>query len=128
MTIEEAARRRDFAVNAISWDPLTGAILRSVATVARDLDRQEFSRRSLPTTFGDDSLRVLRAVQFAARFELTARRRDEGAVPIDPPRRPAARADLGRDRRSCCSGPSARHIGFALRRWSWAWSISSFQS
>jgi tRNA nucleotidyltransferase (CCA-adding enzyme) len=24
MTIEEAARRRDFTVNAISWDPLTG--------------------------------------------------------------------------------------------------------
>src|SRR3954454_20676535 len=27
MTIEDAARRRDFTVNAISWDPLTGDYL-----------------------------------------------------------------------------------------------------
>src|SRR5438552_3540485 len=27
MSVEEAARRRDFTINAIAWDPLTGAYL-----------------------------------------------------------------------------------------------------
>lgn len=67
LTIAEAARRRDFTINAISWDPLDdryedpfGGIpdLRSALLRAVDL-----------RTFGEDSLRVLRAVQFAARFE-----------------------------------------------------------
>jgi tRNA nucleotidyltransferase (CCA-adding enzyme) len=67
MSFEEAARRRDFTVNAISWDPLSGEYVdpfdgRSdlAARVLRAVDER---------TFGDDSLRVLRAVQFAARFE-----------------------------------------------------------
>jgi tRNA nucleotidyltransferase (CCA-adding enzyme) len=67
MTVEEAARRRDFTVNAIAWDPLTDEYLdpfggrRDIAGgVLRMVD---------PQTFADDSLRVLRAVQFAARLE-----------------------------------------------------------
>jgi tRNA nucleotidyltransferase (CCA-adding enzyme) len=67
MSIEEAARRRDFTINAIALDPLTGAYLDPwngradlEAGVLRAVD---------PATFADDSLRVLRAVQFAARFE-----------------------------------------------------------
>jgi len=67
MSIEEAARRRDFTVNAIAWDPLTD-------TYEDPFDgRGDLGRGLLravdPTTFGDDSLRVLRAVQFAARFD-----------------------------------------------------------
>ena len=69
MSIAEAARRRDFTVNAISWDPLT-------AEYFDPFDgRSDLARRLLrvvdPQTFGDDSLRVLRAVQFAARFYFT---------------------------------------------------------
>ena len=69
MSVEEAARRRDFTVNAIAWDPLTG-------TFEDPFDGQaDTARRVLrcvdPVTFGDDSLRVLRAIQFAARFEFT---------------------------------------------------------
>jgi len=84
MSIEEAARRRDFTVNAISWDPLTG-------TYEDPFDGQaDVARRLLhhvdPTTFGEDSLRVLRAVQFAARFEFTLH--DDtaalcGRIPLD---------------------------------------------
>ena len=64
---EEAARRRDFTINAIAWDPLTD-------TYVDPFDgRGDIERRRLaavdPQTFGDDSLRVLRALQFAARFE-----------------------------------------------------------
>jgi tRNA nucleotidyltransferase (CCA-adding enzyme) len=67
MTVEEAARRRDFTINAISWDPLTGEYLDPFH------GRADIGRRLLrlvdPATFADDSLRVLRAIQFAARFD-----------------------------------------------------------
>jgi tRNA nucleotidyltransferase (CCA-adding enzyme) len=66
MSIEEAARRRDFTINSMALDPLTGeffdpfdgmddlflGILR-----ATDVER-----------FGDDPLRALRAAKFSARF------------------------------------------------------------
>ncbi len=67
MTVEEAARRRDFTINAIAWDPLTDTCEDPFDGRA-DLDRRVLRAVDL-TTFGDDSLRVLRAVQFAARFE-----------------------------------------------------------
>ncbi len=69
MPFAEAARRRDFTINAIAWDPLTDEYLDPYD------GRADLARRLLrvvdPLTFGDDSLRVLRALQFAARFELT---------------------------------------------------------
>jgi tRNA nucleotidyltransferase (CCA-adding enzyme) len=69
MTIEEAARRRDFTVNAISQDPLSGEYFDPFGG-RRDLDRR-ILRLVDPVTFADDSLRVLRAVQFAARLDFT---------------------------------------------------------
>jgi tRNA nucleotidyltransferase (CCA-adding enzyme) len=69
MTIAEAARRRDFTVNAISWDPLTGEYIDPFDGRGDLLDRRTL-RAVDRATFGDDSLRVLRGVQFAARFEL----------------------------------------------------------
>jgi tRNA nucleotidyltransferase (CCA-adding enzyme) len=69
MPFEEAARRRDFTINAIGWDPLTGEYLDPFRG-RNDLE-QRILRVVDPLTFGDDSLRVLRALQFAARFELT---------------------------------------------------------
>ena len=69
MSIREAARRRDFTINAISWDPLTDTY-EDPFEGRRDLDRKVL-RVVDETTFADDSLRVLRALQFAARFELT---------------------------------------------------------
>lgn len=65
----EAARRRDFTINAIAWDPLSDAY-EDPFDGRGDLARRVL--RAVDTaTFGDDSLRVLRAVQFAARFDLT---------------------------------------------------------
>jgi tRNA nucleotidyltransferase (CCA-adding enzyme) len=69
MTVAEAARRRDFTINAIAFDPLTGEFL-DPFDGRRDLDTRTL-RAVDPRTFGDDSLRVLRAVQFAARFDGT---------------------------------------------------------
>ena len=66
MSIADAARRRDFTVNAIAYDPLTGAFEDPFHGRA-DIERRRLKAVDL-TTFGDDSLRVLRAVQFAARF------------------------------------------------------------
>ena len=67
MSIEEAARRRDFTINAIAWDPLTEEYFDPFD------GRGDIERRLIrvvdPKTFPDDSLRVLRAIQFAARFE-----------------------------------------------------------
>ena len=69
LSVEEAARRRDFTINAISRDPLTGEIVDPFE------GRRDLADRRLRVvdrrTFGDDSLRVLRALQFVARFDLT---------------------------------------------------------
>jgi tRNA nucleotidyltransferase (CCA-adding enzyme) len=70
MSPAEAARRRDFTINAISWDPLTDDYVDPVGGRA-DLDRR-LLRVVDPDRFADDSLRVLRALQLAARFELEA--------------------------------------------------------
>lgn len=68
LSVEEAARRRDFTVNAIAWDPLTGEYLDPHGGRA---DLQTSRLRAVdPHTFGDDSLRVLRALQLSARFAL----------------------------------------------------------
>jgi len=69
MPPEEAARRRDFTVNAIAWDPLTDTYLDPFHG-RRDLLERRVLRAVDPGTFGDDSLRVLRGIQFAARFDL----------------------------------------------------------
>jgi tRNA nucleotidyltransferase (CCA-adding enzyme) len=84
LSVEEAARRRDFTVNAISWDPITGEYLDPVGG-RRDLSDGRL-RVVDPATFPDDSLRVLRAVQFAARFELTLDRATADlcrSIPLD---------------------------------------------
>lgn len=68
MDFTEAARRRDFTINAIAFDPLTGEHVDPFEG-RRDLERRVL-RAVDARTFADDSLRVLRGVQFAARFEL----------------------------------------------------------
>jgi tRNA nucleotidyltransferase (CCA-adding enzyme) len=66
MSVEDAARRRDFTVNAILEDPLDGELLDPFGGRA-DLGAK-LLRAVSPETFVEDSLRVLRAAQFAARF------------------------------------------------------------
>ncbi len=64
----DAARRRDFTVNAIMVDPLTNEVIDPYGGVA-DLE-QRVLRVVDHDLFGDDPLRVLRGLQFAARFNL----------------------------------------------------------
>jgi len=67
MTFAEAASRRDFTINAILQDPFTTEIIDPFHGQA-DIERGILRAVSLDT-FAEDSLRVLRAAQFAARFE-----------------------------------------------------------
>ena len=80
LPLEEAARRRDFTVNAIAWDPLRKEYLDPHG--GRDDLRRKRLRMVDPATFGDDSLRALRAVQLAARLEFE----------VDEPTRAVCRA------------------------------------
>jgi tRNA nucleotidyltransferase (CCA-adding enzyme) len=70
LDIESATRRRDFTVNALLFDPLTGALLDPFGG-RRDLEDRVL-RAVDAGSFGEDPLRALRAVQMAARFELAA--------------------------------------------------------
>ena len=62
----EAARRRDFTINALMEDVLTGELVDHFGG-RRDLD-EGVIRHIDPATFIEDPLRVLRGAQFAARF------------------------------------------------------------
>ena len=84
MSFVDAARRRDFTINAIGWDPLTGRF-EDPFDGRGDLERR-ILRVVDADTFGDDSLRVLRAIQFAARFEFALDDETQSlcrAIPLD---------------------------------------------
>lgn len=67
MSFAEAARRRDLTINAILKDILTGEIVDIYG--GREDIKNKILRLVSRETFAEDSLRVLRAAQFAARFE-----------------------------------------------------------
>ena len=67
--VEAAARRRDFTINALMQDVLTGEIVDCFGG-QEDL-KNGIIRHIDPESFVEDPLRVLRAAQFAARFEFT---------------------------------------------------------
>ena len=68
MTPKDAAERRDFTLNAIMWDPFTGEVVDPWGGVA---DLKANRLRHVSDKFAEDPLRVLRAMQFAARFEFS---------------------------------------------------------
>lgn len=65
MSVPEAAARRDFTVNAIYFDPLKDEILDPFGGRG-DLEKKTLRHTS--PAFSEDPLRVLRAMQFSARF------------------------------------------------------------
>ena len=67
--VEAACRRRDFTINAMLQDVLTGEIVDPYGG-RQDLERGVI-RHVDDDSFGEDPLRVLRAAQFASRFEFT---------------------------------------------------------
>ena len=115
MSLAEAARRRDFTINAIAWDPLTDEYLDPFDGRARSR-RAGCCASSIRATFGDDSLRVLRALQFAARFELTLDDDTRAHLPGHCRSTICRPSASGASSRSCCCRRERPSIGFALAR------------
>jgi tRNA nucleotidyltransferase (CCA-adding enzyme) len=69
ITPEQAALRRDFTINALLCDPRTGQLL---DFVGGEEDLRNRLLRHTSEAFVEDPLRVLRGMQFAARFDLRA--------------------------------------------------------
>lgn len=69
MSVAEASLRRDFTINSIYKDPLTGEILDPNGG-QKDIEHKTL--RHVSNKFSEDPLRVLRGAQFVARFDLTA--------------------------------------------------------
>lgn len=65
----EAAARRDFTINAIAWDPRTREAHDFHGGIA---DLRARTLRHTSPAFSEDPLRVLRGMQFVARFGLRA--------------------------------------------------------
>jgi len=68
ITPREAASRRDFTINAMSFDPLTGEVW---DFFGGQVDLNNRVLRATSDAFSEDPLRVLRGMQFACRFDLT---------------------------------------------------------
>ena len=68
ITLEEEQLRRDFWMNAIAKDIETGELVDIEGKGQLDIKNKQISVIN-PKAFEDDPLRMLRAVQFAARFE-----------------------------------------------------------
>ncbi len=68
MEPREAARRRDFTVNAMLFDPLDGTLIDPWNGQA---DLQRGVLRHVSEAFSEDPLRVLRAARFVARYRWT---------------------------------------------------------
>ncbi len=69
LTFDQAALRRDFTFNAMGYDPMRGELIDPCG------GRHDLQNRLLRHTsekFTEDPLRVLRGMQFCARFELKA--------------------------------------------------------
>ena len=69
ITPQEAASRRDFTINALMFDPRCGEVL---DFFGGQTDLRERVLRHTSGAFVEDPLRVLRGMQFASRFSLSA--------------------------------------------------------
>lgn len=98
---EEDAQRRDFTINGLFLDPFSGEVVDYVGGRS-DLEARVLRAIGNPDKrFGEDYLRLLRAVRFAARFELT----------LDPPTAAAIVRHA-----ACLRRISPERVGEELRR------------
>jgi len=67
ITPKVAASRRDFTMNSLMWNPVTGEMLDFYGGV-HDIERKKLVATS--PAFTEDNLRLWRAVQFACRFDM----------------------------------------------------------
>lgn len=69
-TAEEDAQRRDFTINGLFLDPVAGRVIDYVGGQADIAARRLRAIGEAEDRFEEDHLRLLRAVRFAARFDL----------------------------------------------------------
>ena len=94
---EADARRRDFTVNGLFYDPLTGRIHDWVGG-AQDLRAKIIRTIGAPAErFGEDHLRMLRAVRFAARLNFVLAPETFAAIQALAPKIKAISAERIRD-------------------------------
>lgn len=67
LTFQEAAERRDYTINALGYGLQTGELLDPTGGLG---DLRNKTLRHVGPAFDEDPLRVLRGMQFAARFEM----------------------------------------------------------
>ena len=139
-SLAEDLARRDFTVNAMAWLPDEGAggSGRLVDPFGGAADLEEGLLRAVgdpDARFGEDALRLLRAVRLATRFDLRDRPGDRGGDPrpragggrplrgagprradADPGRRRAAVARLRADGAARAAGRAAPRAGRPARR------------
>src|SRR5262249_31982705 len=80
-SLTEDLRRRDFTMNAIAYDPLTGELadpFEGRADLERGLIR---TVGAAAERFGEDGLRAMRAVRFAAQLGYALDPQTEAAIP-----------------------------------------------
>ncbi|MGL6074219.1 MAG: CCA tRNA nucleotidyltransferase [Fimbriiglobus sp.] len=77
---QEDAERRDFTINGMFMDPLTGQVMDYVGGRSDLIERVLRAIGDPVARFTEDKLRILRAVRMAARFELTIETRTFDAI------------------------------------------------
>jgi len=79
-TAEEDAQRRDFTINGMFLDPLNGEVIDYVGGQADLAARRLRAIGDAAARFSEDHLRLLRAVRFAARFNLQIENATDAAI------------------------------------------------
>ncbi|MCX7013997.1 MAG: CCA tRNA nucleotidyltransferase [Candidatus Sumerlaeota bacterium] len=112
-TPEADARRRDFTINALFYDPIADEVLDYVGG-RKDLEKRLLRAIGNPEDrFSEDALRLLRAVRFAMRFDLKIEPKTRKAIVRAAPLLERISAERVRDELTAIlTGP---HPGRALR-------------
>lgn len=119
---EEDARRRDFTINGLFFDPIEDRVIDFVGG-QRDLADHVLRAIGNPNErFAEDHLRLLRAVRFAARFDLQIEEQTRDAIAHDAALLPRISGERIADelRRMLCA-PTRRNAFRAL------WSLRLIQ-
>lgn len=113
-TPEQDAMRRDFTINGLFFDPLTGTIWDYVGGQA-DLNAKIIRAIGDPAArFTEDKLRLMRAVRMAARFEFPIEARTEQAIRQMAAQLPVVSAERIADELKKMASHPARAQAFAM--------------
>jgi poly(A) polymerase len=85
-TAEEDARRRDFTINGLFFDPIAEQVIDFVGGLEDLSQRRLRAIGEASKRFEEDYLRLLRAVRFAARFDLEIEPATAAAIRTEAPR------------------------------------------